>query len=310
MTAPRALVAADREGIIPFGGYETWYRITGELRSDRAPLVTLHGGPGCTHDYLLTMADLAERTGRAVIHYDQLGNGRSTHLPEKGADFWTVELFLAELDNLLAALGIKDDYHLLGQSWGGMLGAEHAVRRPAGLRSLTIADSPASMELWVAEANRLRDLLPPEVQATLLAHEADETYDHPDYLKAVQVFYDRHVCRVVPNPPEVTASFAALETDPTVYGTMNGPNEFHVLGTLRSWSIIDRLDRIAVPTQLISGAHDEATAACVQPFADAIPDVRWEVLPESSHLPHVEERDDFMTLLAGFLATVDERVAR
>jgi len=310
VTAPRALVAADREGIIPFGGFETWYRITGELRPDRTPLVTLHGGPGCTHDYLLTMADLAERTGRAVIHYDQLGNGRSTHLPEKGADFWTVELFLAELDNLLAALGIKDDYHLLGQSWGGMLGAAHAVRHPAGLRSLTIADSPASMELWVAEANRLRALLPPEVQATLLAHEADETYDHPDYLKAVQVFYDRHVCRVVPNPPEVTASFAALETDPTVYGTMNGPNEFHVVGTLRSWSIIDRLDRIAVPTQLISGAHDEATPACVQPFADAIPDVRWDVLPESSHLPHVEERDDFMTLLAGFLATVDERVAR
>jgi L-proline amide hydrolase len=106
----------------------------------------------------------------------------------------------------------------------------------------------------------------------------------------------------------VAASFAAIETDPTVYGTMNGPNEFHVVGTLRSWSIIDRLDRIAVPTQLISGAHDEATPGCVQPFADAIPDVRWHVLPESSHLPHVEERDDFMTLLAGFLATVDERV--
>ncbi|GAA1215208.1 proline iminopeptidase-family hydrolase [Pseudonocardia alaniniphila] len=310
MTVPYALVAADREGLIPFGGYATWYRITGELRPDRTPLVALHGGPGCTHDYLLTMADLAERTGRAVIHYDQLGNGRSTHLPEKGADFWTVELFLAELDNLLASLGIEDDYHLLGQSWGGMLGAEHAVRRPAGLRSLTIADSPASMELWVAEANRLRALLPPEVQATLLAHEADETYDHPDYVRAVQVFYDRHVCRVAPNPPEVAASFAALESDPTVYGTMNGPNEFHVLGTLRSWSIIDRLDRIAVPTQLISGAHDEATAACVQPFADAIPDVRWDVLPESSHLPHVEERDTFMTLLEGFLATVDERVAR
>jgi L-proline amide hydrolase len=244
-----------------------------------------------------------------VIHYDQLGNGRSTHLPEKGTDFWTVELFLAELDNLLAALGIQDDYHLLGQSWGGMLAAEHAVRRAAGLRSLTIADSPASMELWVAEANRLRDVLPPEVQATLLAHEATETYDHPDYQKAMQVFYDRHVCRVLPYPPEVAATFAALDADPTVYRTMNGPTEFHVVGTLRSWSIVDRLDRIAVPTQVVSGAYDEATPACVQPFADAIPDVRWHVFPESSHLPHVEERDDFMTLLAGFLATVDERVA-
>jgi L-proline amide hydrolase len=310
LTAPRALADADREGTVPFGQYTTWYRITGELRPDRTPLVTLHGGPGCTHDYLLTIADVAGMTGRAVIHYDQVGSGRSTHLQEKDAGFWTVELFLAELDNLLAGLGVQDGYHLLGQSWGGMLAAEHAVRRPAGLRSLTVADSPASMELWVAEANRLRALLPPEVQATLVAHEAAGTYDHPDYLKAVQVFYDRHVCRVVPNPPEVTATFAALDADPTVYRTMNGPTEFHVVGSLRRWSIIDRLDRITVPTLLVSGAYDEATRACVPPFSDAIPDVRWHILPESSHMPHVEERATFMSLLVSFLSGVDAQVAR
>src|SRR6185369_13505709 len=97
------------------------------------------------------------------------------HLPEKGADFWTVGLFLDELDNLLAHLGIAGRYHLLGQSWGGMLGAEHAVRRPAGLRSLVIANSPASIPVWVAEANRLRGDLPPDVQQTLLAHESAGT---------------------------------------------------------------------------------------------------------------------------------------
>src|SRR6201999_4148820 len=88
--------------------------------------------PGCVHDYVLTVADLAQLTGRPVIHYDQLGNGRSTHLPDRGADFWTPELFLAELDSLLARLGVADGYHVLGQSWGGMLASEHAVRRPAG----------------------------------------------------------------------------------------------------------------------------------------------------------------------------------
>jgi L-proline amide hydrolase len=309
VTTSRTLAPADREGTVPFGEYETWYRITGELRPGVIPLVTLHGGPGCCHDYLLTIADLAASTGRPVVHYDQLGNGRSTHLPAEGADFWTVELFLAELENLLAALGIEDGYHLLGQSWGGMLGAEHAVRRPAGLRSLVIADSPASMNLWVSEANRLRELLPPEVNATLLEHEAAGTFDDPAYQEAVRVFYDRHVCRVVPNPPEVAATFAHMEADPTVYMTMNGPSEFHVIGTLRTWSVIDRLDRIDVPVQLVSGAHDEATPACVQPFADRIPDVRWQVFPDSSHMPHVEERDAFMELVAGFLAEVEGRAA-
>jgi len=307
VTATRTLAPADREGTVPFGEFETWYRITGEPRLGVAPLVVLHGGPGCVHDYVLTIADIAQRTGRPVIHYDQLGNGRSTHLPDRGADFWTPELFLAELDSLLTGLGVRDGYHLLGQSWGGMLGAEHAVRRPAGLRSLTIADSPASMELWVAEANRLRALLPAEVRATLLAHEADGSYDHPEYQRAMRVFYDRHVCRVVPNPPEVAATFAAIEADPTVYLTMNGPAEFHVIGTLRDWTIIDRLDRIAVPTLVVSGAHDEATEACVRPFVERIPDIRQHVFPDSSHMPHVEERTAFMQLVAGFLAEVEGR---
>lgn len=305
LTTSRTLAPADHEGTFERDGLSTWYRVTGEIRSGVAPLVVLHGGPGCVHDYVLTIADIAVDTGRAVIHYDQLGNGRSTHLPDREPGFWTPQLFLDELDGLVVSLGVQDGYHVLGQSWGGMLGAEHAVRRPAGLRSLTISDSPASMDLWVSEANRLRELLPPQVQATLLAHEAAGTYDDPEYQAAVQVFYDRHVCRVVPNPPEVVATFAAMAADPTVYLTMNGPTEFHVIGTMRDWSIIDRLDRITVPTLVVSGAHDEATAACVQPFVDRIADVRQHVFPDSSHMPHVEEREAFMALLAGFLAEVE-----
>lgn len=295
---------ADMTGTVNFRGWQTWYRVTGKLGADQLPLVVLHGGPGAAHHYTLRIARLVEQ-GRPVIHYDQLGNGGSTHLPHARAGFWTVQLFLDELDNLLTTLGIAGGYHLLGQSWGGMLAAEHAVRRPAGLRSLVIANSPASMRLWVEEANRLRELLPPDVQQTLLHHEAAGTTDHPDYRRAEQAFYARHVCRIVPNPAEVAATFAAIEADPTVYHTMNGPNEFHVTGTLRDWTIIDRLDRIAAPTLLISGRHDEATEATVQPYADRIPDVRWEIFADSSHLPHVEEEDAYLRLVGAFLQAHD-----
>src|SRR3954447_3876193 len=200
------------EGHAKFGEHETWYRITGELGSGGVPLVALHGGPGCTHDYLLRLTSLAD--DRAVVHYDQLGNGRSTHLPAASPDFWTVELFLAELDNLLETLGIADRYALLGQSWGGMLAAEHAVRRPAGLRGLVIANSPASMHLWSPAADRLRAELPPEVENTLRTHEAAGTTDSQEYKDAVDVFYERHLCRVVPMPDEVAATFEALDADP------------------------------------------------------------------------------------------------
>jgi len=305
-----SIAAATTEGTVPFRGHQTWYRVTGDLAASTAagkvPLVVLHGGPGVPHDYTLRIAGLAAG-GRAVVHYDQLGCGRSTHLPEAGADFWNVQLFLDELDNLLDGLGIRDSYDVLGQSWGGMLAAEHAVLRPAGLRALVIANSPASMELWLAEANRLRAELPADVQDALLRNEQAGTTDSQEYLDAEKVFYDRHVCRVVPNPPEVVASFEALAQDPTVYHTMNGPSEFHVIGTMKDWTVIDRLDRVVAPTLLVNGRYDEATPACVQPFADRIPDVRWEVFEESSHLPQVEEEERYLQVVGAFLDTYDSR---
>jgi L-proline amide hydrolase len=296
-----AIPEANSTGSLSFRGWQTWYRITGDLEAaSKTPVVVLHGGPGATHNYTLRMARLSEQ-GWPVIHYDQLGAGLSTHLPGEGADFWTVDLFLDELDNLLDGLGVGGNYHLIGQSWGGMLGAEHAIRKPAGLRSFVIADSPASMDLWVSEANRLRESLPREVQEVLLKHEEAGTTDSSEYAEAEKVFYDRHVCRVVPNPPEVAQSFANIAEDPTVYHTMNGPSEFHVIGTLRDWTVVDRVRDIAAPTLLVSGAYDEATPATMQPFMDGIPDVRWEMFPQSSHMPHVEEEERFLTVVGGFL---------
>jgi L-proline amide hydrolase len=295
--------APSAKGRIPFGRYRTWYRITGALGGGRPAVVVVHGGPGSTHDYLLALAGLSE-AGWPVVHYDQLGNGGSTHLPDAGADFWTPELFLDELANLLRTLDVEE-YVLLGQSWGGMLAARHAATRPAGLRGLVIANSPASYRLWLAEMAVLRAALPPGVDATLRRHEAAGTTGSSEYLEAMRVFYDRHVCRLQPWPRDYLASFMEISDDPTVYHTMNGPSEFHVVGTLRDWSVEDCLTDIAVPTLLISGRHDEATPRTVQPFADKIPDVRWELFEESSHLPHLEEPDRFLGVLVEFLKSLE-----
>lgn len=290
------------EGFVegPYG--RTWYKVTGDLQAGKTPLVILHGGPGCTHDYVDSFKDLAA-TGRAVIHYDQLGNGRSTHLPERAgqADFWTVDLFNDELNRLTAHLGIADSYDVLGQSWGGMLGAEHAVRQPKGLRRLVIANSPASLKTWVDEANRLRRDMPQDIQDALTRHEEAGTIDSEEYQAASAAFYALHVCRVQPMPPEVQRTFDAIAADPTVYHTMNGPTEFHVIGSMKDWTIESRLHLITVPTLLISGRYDEATPLCVQPYADHIPDVRWRIFEHSSHMPHVEEKEACLAAVADFL---------
>jgi proline-specific peptidase len=238
-----------------------------------------------------------------VIMYDQLGIGKSTHLPEKmgHGDFWTVELFLAELDNLLKHLGIQDDYDLLGQSWGGMLGACHAIKQPKGLHRLVIADSPASMKMWVVAADKLRQGLPKDVQDTLLKHEKDGTTDSPEYEAAVAVFYSLHVCRVKPLPKDWNDTEAAIKADQTVYLTMNGPSEFFITGTLKDFSIVDEVHKIIVPTLLLNGRYDEATDYVMEPFWKSIEKVKWVRFAESSHTPQLEETDEFLRVVGGYL---------
>ena len=181
---------------------------------------------------------------------------------------------------------------------------EYALDHPEGLRGIVVADSPASMTLWVSEANRLREDLPAEVQATLTRHEQAGTTADPEYDAAVRVFYDRHLCRV-PWPDCVQRSFDQMDVDPTVYHTMNGPSEFHVIGSLKDWDISDRLHEITTPTLLVSGRYDEATPLIVGQIHERIPGAEWALFEESSHMPHVEEPEAFLSRVEDFLQTID-----
>lgn len=164
------------EGRMRWDGHETWYRVVGDLDAGPTPVVICHGGPGAAHDCTEPIAEL-NRYGRGCVLYDQLGCGKSEHLPEAPADFWSPQLFKDELVALAEHLGVAGRYAVVGQSWGGMLALEHALDAPAGLRAIVVADSPASIPLWVAEANRLREDLPPDVQETLTRHEKAGTTD-------------------------------------------------------------------------------------------------------------------------------------
>jgi L-proline amide hydrolase len=291
------------EGRMQWSQGETWYRVVGDLDAGPTPVVILHGGPGGAHDYVEPIADLAER-GRGCVLYDQLGCGRSEHRPDAPPEFWSPQLFKDELVELTRKLGVADRYAVVGQSWGGMLALEHALDRPAGLRAIVVADSPASIPLWVAEADRLRAELPPDVQETLTRHEEAGTTEDPEYERAVRVYYDRHVCRI-PWPECLERSFAQIAADPTVYHTMNGPSEFHCIGSLRTWDITDRLHEIETPTLLVSGRYDEATPHIVEQIHTRIPGAQWRLFEESSHTPHLEEPEAFLEAVEAFLATVD-----
>ena len=292
-----------KEGTIPFKGYQTWYRIVGESTAPgKLPLLCLHGGPGACHDYLTSLDAIAD-TGRQVIYYDQLGCGNSS-IPVSNPAMWTIPLYVEEVDVVRRALGM-DRIHLLGQSWGGMLAMEYMFTQPVGIASLTIASSPSSMIQWVEEANRLRDELPTEIQATLLKHEAAGTYKDPEYQAAMVEFYNRHVCRVVPNPDYVERGNTKMSQNPEVYNTMNGPSEFHVIGTIKDWDVRHRLGEIHAPTLVTSGKYDEATPLIATTVQNGIPGASWVLFENSSHMAHVEETERYIQVLSAFLELHD-----
>jgi L-proline amide hydrolase len=292
-----------REGTIDFRGYRVWYACVGEEEEHpgKLPLLCLHGGPGAGHDYLESLGAMAKR-GRRVIFYDQLGCGNSDQPDDPS--LWAVPLFVEELGVVRHALRL-DRMHLLGQSWGGMLAMEYALTQPVGVASLIVASSPASMTQWVAEANRLRENLPADVQTTLRHHEAAGTTHSTEYQAAMMAFYRRHVIRMDPMPEAVARTFAKLERNPQVYHAMNGPSEFHVVGNLKDWDIVARLPEVRTPTLVTSGRHDEATPLIAETVHRGISGSEWVIFEDSSHMAHVEEADRYLTVLDEFLCRHD-----
>ncbi|MDQ2715986.1 MAG: proline iminopeptidase-family hydrolase [Chloroflexota bacterium] len=285
-----------QEGLIPVSGeYRVWYRITGGgADHERIPLLALHGGPGIPHDYIENLADIASDS-RRVILYDQLGCGRSDQPDD--TSLWRVDRFVEELATVRRELGLER-IHLLGQSWGGMLAIEYMLTQPEGIVSLILASTLSSMPLWVAEANRLRNALPPEIQATLLRHEHACTTDSAEYQQAMMAFYERHVIRVVPMPDQVKR---ALEQAGQVYYTMNGPSEFHVTGVIKDWDRTSRLAEIRVPTLITSGRYDESTPRINEILHHGITGSEWVVFENSAHMAHIEEPELFLPLVQSFM---------
>jgi proline-specific peptidase len=300
------------EAYVPFRGGRTWYRsvaAASEAASEddaRLPLLCLHGGPGANWLHLKPYEALADE--RRVVFYDQIGSGNSGLEEPHEVSIWQPELFVEEIGVVREALGLER-VHVLGHSWGGMLGMQYATGQPEGLASLIVESSPPSVPDWMPEVARLRSELPPEVEATLREHEEAGTTDSPEYEEASMVFYRRHVCRTEPWPDWLVECFEKLEANPEVYHAMNGPSEFHVIGTIRDWDITPRLGRIQVPTLIFSGRHDEVTPACTEASHRAIPGSEYVVLDESSHMAQAEQPEETLALVRGFLSRVEGAAA-
>ena len=281
------------EGYASVLGYDLFYRQFGEPRLGE--VLGLHGGPGATHDYLLPLADLAHH-GYRVTLYDQLGCGRS-QVP-KDPSLFVPERYVEEVEAFRKEMKLGRP-HIIGSSWGGMLAIAYALKYQRSMKTMTTVGGLHSVPLTVSEMQRMKKTLPSEVQRTMERHEGAGDYENPEYLEAVMVFYKKFLCRLDRWPEEVAYSLEHISKP--VYGTMNGPNEFTIIGNIRYWDVTDKLPTIHVPTLVLGGRYDEVSPVVAKEIHRHIKGSEMTIFPNSSHLAFWEERGAFMKRVLSFL---------
>jgi len=281
------------EGYVKILGFNLFYRIYG--KPTNGTVLCLHGGPGATHDYLLSLEDLAQ-FGYRVVLIDQLGCGKSER--PRGTSLYTIAHNVEEVEGVRTALRLGK-IHLMGSSYGGALAIATALKYQRNLRSLIVTGGLASVPLTVREMRRLVNRLPPKTRATIAKYEAIEDYQNPKYLAAVDVFYRRYVCRLPAWPREVTYSFEHISRP--VYFTMNGPNEFTIIGTIKDWDVTAQLPTIRIPALVTVGRYDEVTPRVAESIHRGIQGSKLVRFEKSAHLAMWEERAHYIEVLRDFL---------
>ena len=289
------------EGYMPFMGYKTYYRTVGE-RTDKAPLILLHGGPGSTHNYFEVLDRVAEEDGRMLVMYDQIGCGNS--YVDGRPELWKAETWVNELITLREHLGL-DTCHLLGQSWGGMLlltyicGYEHSGVK-SGILSSTL---PASW-LWGIEQARMIKELPEEYQEAIKTATETGDYSSDIYQRAEEEYMLRHAAgKPDPDGPECLLRKKRTGRESYVVGW--GPNEYTPMGTLKDYDVIDKLKDIKEPCLVINGGNDLCTPYVAKVMYDNIPNSRWELFRECRHMCFVEDNDHYVEVLKEWLNEKD-----
>jgi proline iminopeptidase len=283
----------DRVIRVPVDGYEVAAYSFG---SGDEVLLLLNGGPGLPCDYLRDSHSWLADRGYRVVAFDQLGCGASDHPADRS--LWNVPRYAREVETVRQALGLGQ-VHLLGQSWGTFLSIEYALTFPGTIKTLTLADGAGDIPHLVSELHRLRQALGPETIAMMARHEAEGTLDHPEYQAAITILNYRHVCRLDEWPTPVRRSLDDWNME--VYGTMQGPNEFTFTGNYKDWSRLADMHRIAEPTLILCGLHDELTPACSMRMHQALPNSRIRVFKNSAHMPFFEEPEAYFGELLAFL---------
>jgi proline iminopeptidase len=286
----------------PVGKFKVWTKRIGN--NPRVKILLLHGGPAATHEYMECFESFFPKEGFELYEYDQLGS----YYSDKPSDtsLWVLPRFVEEVEQVRKALGLDNsNFFLLGNSWGGILAMEYALKYQSNLKGLIICNMMSSCPEYGKYADEvLAKQMDPDVLKEVKELEAKGKFSDPRYMELlIPNFYQQHICRLQEWPEAVNRSFGHINN--VIYTMMQGPSEFGIAGNLAQWDIRDRLKEIMVPTLTVGAKYDTMDPEHMKWMSTQVKNGQYLYCPNGSHLAMWDDQQVFMKGVVDFIRKVD-----
>jgi len=284
------------------GEFKVWTKRFGS--NPKIKVLLLHGGPAMTHEYMECFETFFQREGFEFYEYDQLGSYYSDQ--PKDSSLWTTERFVDEVEQVRKAIGAdKNNFYILGNSWGGILAMEYALKYQQNMKGLLVANMMASAPDYGKYADKvLSKQMKPDVLAEIRSLEAKKDFNNPRYMELlIPNYYQQHLCRLKDWPDGLNR--ASKHVNNEIYTMMQGPSEFGISGRLAKWDIKKRLPEITIPTLMIGAKYDTMDPKAMEEQSKLVKKGRYLYCPNGSHLAMWDDQKVFMNGVIEFINDVD-----
>jgi proline iminopeptidase len=286
----------------PVGEFKVWTKRFGN--NSRIKVLLLHGGPATGHEYMECFESFFPKEGFEFYEYDQLGAVNSDQ--PRDSSLWTTDRYVEEVEQVRKAIGAdENNFYVLGNSWGGILGMAYALKYQAHIKGLLICDMVASCPDYGKYADDvLAKQMDPKVLAEIRGIEAKGDFSNPRYMELlIPDYYHEHICRLAEWPEPVTRAFKHGNNE--IYTIMQGPSEFGISGRLANWDVKDRLKEIKCPTLMVGAKFDTMDPKAMEEQSKAVQHGRYLYCPNGSHLCMWDDQEIFMSGVIKFIKDVD-----
>jgi proline iminopeptidase len=289
----------------PIGKFKVWTKRLGN--NPTIKVLLLHGGPACTHEYFECFENFFPPENIEFYYYDQLGSYYSDQPTD--TSLWQLDRFVEEVEQVRKALNLdKDNFYLLGHSWGGILAMQYALKYQQNLKGLIISDMMSSAPEYGKYAEDvLSKQMDKNILDTIRAIEAAKDFTNPTYMRLLTPnFYEKHICRFPADewPDPVKRTFKHLNS--IIYTQMQGPSEFGVAGNLANWNVKDVLKNITTPTLTIGAKYDSMDPEHMKWMSTQFPNGSYLYCANGSHMCMYDDQQTYFNGLIKFIKAVDK----